>query len=39
MIQVIEFEFNFLKFKQLNIINVTMCISLGEKSEARLYQC
>ena len=38
MIQVIEFEFNFLKFKQLHISIVTMCISLGEKSEARLYQ-
>ena len=38
MIQVIEFEFNILKFTQLNIRNVTMCISLGEKSEARLYQ-
>jgi len=38
MIQVIEFDFNFLKFKQLNIGNVTLCISPGEKSEARLYQ-
>ena len=39
MIQVIGFEFNFLKFKQLNISNVTMCISLGEKLEALPYQC